>query len=244
MALTISSVSPASGNLGGGETVAITGTDLNTVTSVEFETVPATSFTIENAFLIHAVVPRGAAAGPADVTVDDGVAPVTLTDGYTYSAVDSTEQLVSTLARKWKLDINTGTVAVPVWTPVRAIGELKPTLESNMEDDSDYDSDGWASETRTQLKWSLEVKVLRKIGVTSDNYDPGQEALRIAAEAFGSAGTPQLRWYDRDGGPEAYSGFGSVSWEPEGGEAKDLDTVTIKIAGNGKRTSITNPAAA
>lgn len=243
MALTITSVSPASGNLGGGETVAITGTDLDTVTSVEFEGVAATSFTIQNAFLIDAVVPAGVAAGPVDVTVDDGATPQTLVDGYTYTAVDATEQLVSTLARKWKLDVNTGTTAVPVWTPVRAIGELKPTLESNMEDDSDYDSDGWASETKTQIKWGLEVKVLRKIGVTSDNYDPGQEALRVAAVAFGSAGTPELRWYDRDGGPEAYSGFGSVSWEPEGGEAKDLDTVTIKIAGNGRRTSIANPAA-
>lgn len=243
MALTITSVSPASGNLGGGETVAITGTDLDTVTAVRFEGTAATSFTIENAFLIHAVVPRGAAAGPADVTVDDGVAPVTLTDGYTYTAVDSTEQLVSTLARIWALDVRTGP-GPDDWTPVRAIGELKPTLESNLEDDSDYDSDGWASETKTQIKWGIEVKVLRKVGVTSGAYDPGQEALRRAADAFGSAGTPELRWYLRDGGPEAYSGFGSVSWEPEGGEAKDLNTVTIKIAGNGRRNEITNPKAA
>ncbi|WUI02109.1 IPT/TIG domain-containing protein [Spirillospora sp. NBC_00431] len=239
MAIAITGITPNTGPTTGGTVHYITGTDLNLVTNVTIGGTVCPLFEDLSGTLMKVTSPAGT-AGAKDVVLSPGA--VTLAGGFTYAATTGTEQLRSTLARKWKLDINTGTVESPVWTPVRAIGELKPNIESNMEDDSDYDSDGWASETKTQMKWSLETKVLRKVGVTSENYDPGQEALRAAADQFGSPGTPQVRWYDRDGGPEAYSGFASVSWEPEGGEAKDLDTVTIKMSGQGKRTTITNPA--
>lgn len=241
MAFLATSISPNTGNAGGGETVHITGTQLDTTTAVTIGGNAAT-FEIINAFLVRAIVPAHA-AGAVSVVVTDGTTPTTLAAAYTFSAVNAAEQLVSTLARKWKLDVNTGSIAVPVWTPVRAVGELKPTMDTNLEEDSDYDSEGYGSEVKTELKWGIEVKILRKIGVTSSTYDLGQETLRTAADAFGSAGTPQVRWYDRDGGPEAYSGFASVSWEPEGGDTKALDTVTVKLSGNGKRTAITNPAA-
>lgn len=243
MALTITSVSPASGPQAGGTIVRITGTDLDTVTGVTFDGVAATAFEIENAFLITATVPPGDAVAAVDVTVDDGIAPATLAAGYSYTANATNEQLVSTLARKFKVEVNTGTTAAPTWTPVRAIADLKPAVETNLEDDSDYDGEGWASETKTQLKWSLEIKVGRKIGFTTGVYDPGQEALRAAATQFGQGGTVELRWYDRNGGPEAYQGFGNVSWEPEGGDSKTLDMVTIKVSGSGERRDIVNPAA-
>lgn len=242
MALGVTSIYPASGSAGGGETVSITGSDLDTATSVKFGTTDATSFEAVTDSLIRAVVPAHA-AGAVDVVVSDGVAPATLTAAYTYSAVDATEQLVSTLARKFKLEVNTGTVSVPVWTPVRAIADLKPAVDTNLEDDADYDAEGWGSDTKTQLKWSLEVKLGRKIGFSTGVYDPGQEALRTAATKFGQLGTVQVRWYDRNGGPEAYSGFATVSWEPEGGDTKALDMATAKLSGSGARVDITNPAA-
>lgn len=239
MAITITSIYPNTGPTTGGTVHDITGTDLNTVTGVNIGATPVLSFEALNANLLRIVTPAGS-AGAVNVVLNPGA--VTLTSGFTYTAVGA-EQLVSTVARKWKLDVNTGTTGSPTWTAVRAIGELKPKVDPNMEEDTDYDSDGWESETKTAMKWELEVKVLRKVGVDSGVYDPGQEALRLAADQFGAPGIKQVRWYDRDGGPEAYSGFASISWEPEGGEAKDLDTVTIKLSGNGKRTTITNPAA-
>lgn len=241
MAITITSISPAAGNAGGGETVHITGTNLATATGVTIGG-SAAAFEHVNGFLLRAVVPAHA-AGAVDLVVTDGAAPQTLVGAYSYSAIDSTEQLASTLQKSWKLDVNTGTTAVPVWTPVRAIGELKDALDPNAEDDSDYDSGDWGSDVITQLKWSLEVKVGRKVGVTSGNYDAGQEYLRAAASRTGAASVRQVRWYDRNGGPEAYSGFGSVGWEPEGGDAKALKVATIKINGNGERVDIANPAA-
>lgn len=241
MAITATSISPNTGSAGGGETVHITGTNLTTVTGVTIGGTTA-AFEIINAFLVRAIVPAHA-AGVVSVIVTDGSSPQTLTNSYTYSAVDSTEKLSSTLQKSWKLDVNTGTVSVPVWTPVRAIGELKDTIDPNLEDDSDYDSGDWGSDVVTQLKWGLEVKVGRKVGVTSGALDPGQESLRAAASHTGAESIRQVRWYDRFGGPEAYSGFGSISWQPEGGDSKALKVATIKISGSGDRADITNPAA-
>lgn len=242
MALGVTSIYPATGNAGGGETVSVTGTDLDTATSVKFGTTDATSFEAVTDSLIRAVVPAHA-AGAVDVVVSDGVAPATLTAAYTYSAVDATEQLVSTLARKFRVEVNTGTTAEPVWTQVRAIADLKPSIDTNLEDDSDYDSEGWQSQVKTQLGWALEIKMGRKIGFSSETYDPGQEFLRAASTSFGTDGTVEVRWYDREAGPEAYQGFATVGWSPEGGDTKTLDMVTVTLTGSGKRRDITNPAA-
>jgi len=245
MAFLATSISPATATAGGGSTHYITGTDLDDVTpttGVKFGGTNATLIEIVNPFLLRVVAPAHA-AGAVNVVVTDGSTPTTLTAAVTYSADDAAEQLISTLARKFKVDVNTGTVGSPVWRQVRGIADLKPTIESNMEDDSDYGSNGWASEVKTQLKWALEIKLGRKIGVTTEAEDLGQKTLREASTEFGSAGTVQVRWYDRDGGPEAYSGFASVGWAPEGGDAKALDIATATLSGNGARTDITNPAA-
>jgi hypothetical protein len=152
------------------------------------------------------------------------------------------EPLVSTLARKFRVDVNTGTAAAPAWTQVRAISSLSPSIDSNMEDDSDYDSDGWGSSVKTAMSWSLEMTLLRKVTVEGRAYDPGQEAIRVAADAFGPDSVVHVRWYDREGGPEAYSGYASVEWSPEGGEYTALDSASATLHGQGARTVITNPA--
>lgn len=159
------------------------------------------------------------------------------------SYASPTEDLVSTLARKWLLEVNASTTATPDWVQVRGISDFSTSVDSNTEDDSDYDSDGWASTTKTQMSWSLDVTVMRKIGFTSKAYDEGQEILRAAADNFGVDGSVQVRWYDREGGPEAYTGTGSVSYAPQGGKTTDLDSAKITIDGQGARKAVANPNA-
>lgn len=240
MALSITSISPATGPQAGGTIVRVTGADLDTVTGVTIGG-KAAPFTIENEFLLKATVPAGAAVEAVDVVVTDGGAPATLADGYTYTANATDEQLAPTQANQYILRVRN--VGATEWTKVRAIADLKPPVEPNMEDDSDYDGEGWASEAKTQLKWSIEVKLIRKVGISSGNYDPGQEILRAASTRFGQTGLVEVQMYDRFGGPEAFQGFANVSWSPEGGEAKALNIVTATLSGSGKRTDIVNPAA-
>src|SRR4051812_41114395 len=120
MAFLATSISPATSSAGGGGTFRITGTALNTTTSVTFGGTAATSITVINANLLEVVAPAHA-AGAVNVIVTDGSTPTTLTSAVTYSADDATEQLYSSLARKFRVDVNTGTSGSPSWRQVRGI---------------------------------------------------------------------------------------------------------------------------
>lgn len=150
----------------------------------------------------------------------------------------------STLVRKWRCDVDTNTnPAAPSWIPVRGRSDFKPSLDSKGQDDSDYEGNGWMSETQTSKSWGLEFKVGRKTG-DGLTYDPGQEFLRLASDQFGPDATVHVRWYEvTDGGPtvEAYRGLASVSWSPDGGGMDALDMVAVKLTGQGERFPIDHP---
>lgn len=151
----------------------------------------------------------------------------------------------STTNRKWYLDINTGTVAVPVWTGVFGITDFNGPLDPTLQDDSDYDSDGYKSQTKTASQWSITGTVARKSTVADPTaYDPGQEALRLAAEENGVDNSVHVRWYEMEpGGPrvEAYEGHGAATWTPNGGPTDALSSCGFSIMGQGRRTAITHP---
>lgn len=87
----VTSIAPSSGAVGGGTSVVITGTNLNSVTKVMFGTVAATSFKIDSATQITAVAPAGS-AGNVDVTVGTaGTMSVTSSaDQFTYQGPSTT----------------------------------------------------------------------------------------------------------------------------------------------------------
>ncbi|MFE5777079.1 phage tail tube protein [Brachybacterium sp. NPDC056505] len=155
----------------------------------------------------------------------------------------TTADKVSTLARKFKVQVLAGSAdpEAAEWIDLRGIQELTPGKEDNLEDDSDYDSDGWTSQVRTGQSWSLEVKALRKMSADKA-YDPGQEIVRTASDQFGVDGTVLVRWFNRDGGDEAYQGRAQAGFTDDGGSVTDLSTATITLTGTGKRETIANPA--
>lgn len=153
----------------------------------------------------------------------------------------------ATTVRKWKLDVNTGTFGSPVWTGVFGQNAFKDARNPEMKDDSDMDSEGYKSEAKTADGFSIEMTVLRKATAADpEDYDPGQEALRAKGDAMGAGNVADIRWYEmEEGGPriEAYRGFASVKWEPEGGKMDDLDAVKVTLGGRGKRNVIAHPDA-
>ena len=161
--------------------------------------------------------------------------------------VPALEQLgASTLNRMWRIDVQTGTEALPVWTPVRGRIDFKPAQDPTLQDDSDFDGEGWKSQTKTADAWSLEFKVARKV-TTADGtiYDPGQEVLRLAGNEMGVANSVSVRWYELEpDGPrvEAYEGNAAVSWSPDGGGMDELNTASVTLSGQGKRSQITHPS--
>jgi hypothetical protein len=129
------------------------------------------------------------------------------------------------------------------WVKVRAVNSFKRVRDNKMEDDSDFDSEGWTSEMKTGMGWGIELGLITKYGIVTREEDPGQKILRLASDEFGPDSVVHVRYYDREGGPEAYEGYASVSWEPEDGGVTDLDKAKVKLSGQGKRTAIENPAA-
>jgi hypothetical protein len=158
--------------------------------------------------------------------------------------------LVSTTTAKYALDVNTGTVLVPVWTRVRGIMEfVPPDPEPVLQDDSDYDVvaaggfGGWKSQAKTALAHTTTFKCKRGFTAGSTTYDPGQEAIRLAGFLLDpSTRVLQFRYYERvTGGPEAYSFFAEITWKKDGGKMEDLATASVTLSGVGALTAITNP---
>jgi hypothetical protein len=149
------------------------------------------------------------------------------------------------LARRWYLDVNTGTHGAPTWTGVFGIEDFRAPLEPSEQDDSDYDSAGYKSSVITALGWSIELKLARKAtAALATAYDPGQEALRAASVLMGVSNRVEIRYYEMEvGGPrvEAYTGYASVSWSEDGGAMDAKATVTVRLTGQGARTAITHP---
>lgn len=248
MALTITSYTPTTGSAAGGTTVTFTGTQLDTVDLVTLGNTVCTIVSQTTTSLV-AKTPATAAAGGSltfhlidnDLNVDVAAAtPFVVT-----ALPTGGEKLVSTNARKWKLQIDTSAAQDGTsYIDVRAVQDFAAPLADTLTDDSTYDDGGWTSQARTGLTWNATVKLARKQGITSKAYDLGQETLRASSKQFGTGGLVRVRWFDRNGGPEAYEGFAFVSWSDDGGATTALATVTCTLAGNGARTDITNPAAA
>lgn len=130
------------------------------------------------------------------------------------------------------------------WIKVRGLKNFQPSVNPTNQDDSDYDSNGWKSQTATALDWQMTTTLGRKIDntVTPPTYDAGQEALRAVSAQLGSGNTIPLRWCEM--GPvrsEAYTGHALVNWTEAGGAMDALDDVNVTMIGQGARTPITHP---
>lgn len=153
----------------------------------------------------------------------------------------STPTPTTALARRWRSEINLGTDAAPVWTLIPGITEFQPTFPPNIEDSSSYDTGGWAENEKTGQAWELAMTFNRKINDQVMVFSDAHEALRQAAFAYGSAARVHVRFFDRNGLPEAYEGKALVEWEDQGGEYTALGQVSATLTGDGELSMITNP---
>ncbi|WP_406200162.1 phage tail protein [Streptomyces sp. NBC_01017] len=147
------------------------------------------------------------------------------------------------LAREWRLEINMGTDEAPDWQLCPGVRAFQPASEPNIEDSSDYDSDGWAGNTKTAQSWEVTTTIRRKANKTVKVYSPVHEAIRLAHFAYGDANLVHLRYMQRNGLPEAYEGKAIPTWAPAGGEYTALGEVEITFTGDGALTPIDNPLA-
>lgn len=147
--------------------------------------------------------------------------------------------LRSLLAKDWILEVDTRApgAAEPQWTRVNGLTSFTETTEDNTEED------GWGSSVVTQRTWSIEAEGRRKrTDATAFTPDPGQEAIRKAGRIVGFAANITVRWYRRDGAPDAYQGVATVSGFTKGGSTTDLEPFNFTLNGQGAPVEIANPA--
>lgn len=149
----------------------------------------------------------------------------------------------TSLSRKFRVDVTSDLTLAGGWVQLNGVNDFKPDVAPNMVDTSAYDTNGWNSMEITANQWSATVGVFRRqdlVGV----YDPGQELVRACIAQFGTAARVGLRWYDKNGSPEAYQGVAIVKWERGQTGVNDVETVTVTLTGDGALATITNPGVA
>lgn len=154
---------------------------------------------------------------------------------------------VATVNRKWVYEVDTTPSASPTWTAIGYIADSKFSPDgANWVDDSDMQSGGYGSQTKTAASAQAVLMLQRK---TADGtaYDVAQEFLRThAIGKFGPDNSVKLRVCEFTPGTgtprvEAYTGTFGVQWDPQGGNNTALDTVQVTLMGQGSAAPITHP---
>ena len=155
----------------------------------------------------------------------------------------------NTNARKYIVEVNTGTSGAPIWTAVGGVKNFTPTTDNAQnQDDRRYSDAGYGRMNKTGTDWSATMTVSRAPQAASTTaYDVAQEFLRGKGEGVvGAAAEAQIRWYEynRDTTQprvQAYSGTAIVSYvEPNGGPLDNSDA-TITFTGQGQLLKISHP---
>jgi hypothetical protein len=143
------------------------------------------------------------------------------------------------LARRFKVDVSTDNAT---WVPLKGINDLNPAISNTTVSADDFDTSGFNAIEKTAIGWVLTIKALRK--TISGVFDAGQELVRAAQLQFGDSARVYVRWYDRNGAAEAFSGKAVVGYSASQTGVDALDEVTITLTGDGVLSSIANPYSA
>lgn len=140
------------------------------------------------------------------------------------------------LARRFKVDVSTDGTN---WVPLKGITDLNTSEKPTTQSTADYDNDGFDSTEKTLTSWSVAVKMNRQN--TNGVFDPGQEILRTTQYKFQELARAYVRWYDRNGAPEAHSGKALVSYVQSKTGVADVEEITATLDGDGILSDISNP---
>jgi hypothetical protein len=147
-------------------------------------------------------------------------------------------------AGRWYFQINTGTLAAPVWAFCYGITELNPKLDKKTEDATDIHDDGYERQAGVGGAYTIDIA-----GNVRGEYDeegeftqdPGQAALLAANEDFDTV--TEFRWWRRDGVPISKQGTGIVKVTLDGGKPGTTQKFKGQIIIDGKPADVTKPLA-
>lgn len=146
---------------------------------------------------------------------------------------------VERLARNVQVDISTDNTN---WLKVPGAVDNAPQITPNKVDSTNYDTNGFTKYAITLQSWQIAIKYNKL--ATSGTPDPVQETIRACQAQFGDQARLYVRWYDTDGGSEAWAGQAIVELQRSKTGVADVAEVTVTFTGDGALTQITNPYSA
>lgn len=151
--------------------------------------------------------------------------------------------MATTLERKFRVDVTADQTLTTGWLQVNGTSGADDDIAPNLEDSTAFDTQGFSTKEVTLYDWTLAQTFFRRIVVST--YDPGQELVRARRGQFGVAARIGVRWYDINGGPEAYSGIAIPTWKRASGSSKSLEIINVTYTGTDipLNINISNPAA-
>ena len=146
------------------------------------------------------------------------------------------------LARKFRIDVTSDLTLAGGWLQLNGIYSFKPDVTPKTIDTSAYDTDGWDANEVISNGWAVTADFWRR--TAAGVYDPGQELVRACVGQTGDASRCGVRYYDKNGGPEAAKGVALAKWARAKDGVADGDASSIVLTGDGPLTVITNPGVA
>lgn len=136
------------------------------------------------------------------------------------------------LARHLIGALNTGTVALPVWTPIGGLTSQTFESEKTDTDDTDFDSAGQAEHKVVQRARSISLEGFYKEDPATGTQDAGQEALVALGEAIGYDSIKTYRVTTPGGNVTEYDVSANVT-SPGGGGLNDNSSFTAELTVSG-----------
>jgi hypothetical protein len=135
------------------------------------------------------------------------------------------------LARDLAIAINTGSIAVPVWTPIGGLNSLTHSPSTERADTTDNDSNGRAEHIVSQRgdSWSLAGYSLED--VADGTRDAGQEAVEELATAIGLSSLGQFRLTSPGGNTATFLGSAEVTTAGGGHNDAAAWSATVEVSG-------------
>lgn len=143
------------------------------------------------------------------------------------------------LARRFKVDVS---VDNTTWVPLKGLTDFNPQENATLQAANDYDSNGFESYEKTITGVKVAIKARRVLNAGA--FDPGQELARATWLQFGTSARLYMRFYDRNGATQAFSGQFLVDYQQSKTGVADIEEVGITFTADGIVSSITNPATA
>lgn len=147
--------------------------------------------------------------------------------------------VTDTLARDdgaW--DINTGTVGVPVWTPIGGLSSWSYSPSKNNADTTKYSNAGYQSHLPASLSVEHSIAGLKQVDSVTGDRDAGQAAVEAISGVLGVAGMTQFRHTMAGGIVNTFTG--SVTWTNAGGSNDDATAWEATILMSGPPTTLTS----